>query len=826
MEEGEKATGGIEREEEEGEEEERVREIREGEETWKMVFWNVAGITNKDKDFWEGLREWDAIVMMETWLDGKGWERVKEKLPREFSWRVQIANKRNKKGRACGGMLIGIRSGLEEIKEGSRMEEEEGKLEVKIRVGKETWRIIGIYVNKDIDKKLEGLKECMEKGDMGIKTIIGGDFNARTGEEGGWEEETEGRGKERGRKSKDKKVNKDGRTLLEFIEERGWTILNGGMKGDEEGEYTYTGGKGETVIDYILGDEDIREKVERLEVGEKVDSDHHPLILWIRDSEKGKQRRKEVEKIRRRGRWNEEGRTRFSERLGKIGGNRELQDKIEEGTSKIRRVLEENEKEKGRGPNENKRGWWDVECKERKREVRRELRKWRKGSGEAERYRGGRREYRELCKKKKEEEKDRMTREIGEAKTEGKVWELIGRVRKRRKRVNEEIKMEEWKEYFMELMGGMENRVVKGEGGGNRHEEEEIELEEVRNVIRKLKTGKAIGSDGIPNEVWKFGGEDLVRWIWEICKRVWRGEGWPEHWKEGEIVPIVKKGEGRKVKDYRGITIMSSMYKIYMAVLAERIRKEVETKKLIPDNQAGFRKGMGTMDQIFALNYLINRQLGNEKGKMTVLFVDLKAAFDSVDKEVLIKAMKERGVRQGLIDRVEEVLRETKSSVRRGEERGDEFWTAKGLRQGCPLSPILFNLLIADIEEFIKKGGWGGIRLREERIYTLMYADDIAVLAEEEQDMRSMISRLEGYLDMKGLTLSIEKTKIMRFRKGGGRKKKYDWRWKGKKLEEVKEFKYLGYTLKENGGQEAHIKERRRKAARVMREVWGIGKRM
>src|SRR5580765_4995962 len=65
----------------------------------------------------------------------------------------------------------------------------------------------------------------------------------------------------------------------------------------------------------------------------------------------------------------------------------------------------------------------------------------------------------------------------------------------------------------------------------------------------------------------------------------------------------------------------------------------------------------------------------------------------------------------------------------------------------------------------------------------------------------------------------------MRFRKGGGRTKKVDWRWKGRKLEEMKEFKYLGYTLQKNGGQEAHVRERGRRAA-VMREVWGIGKRL
>ncbi|XP_071578413.1 uncharacterized protein [Temnothorax nylanderi] len=417
-------------------------------------------------------------------------------------------------------MLVGIRRGLEEIKEGREREEEENRVEIKIRIGEETWRIIGIYVNKDIDKKLEGLNDCIDEGEIGVRTIIGGDFNARTGEEGGWEEEVEGIGKERGRKFKDKKVNKEGRALLEFIEERGLMILNGGTKGDEEGEYTYTGGKGETVIDYIIGDEDSREKIERLEIDERVESDHHPLVLWIRGGAMGMQRRKKKERIRRRGIWSEEGRKQFVDRLGKIGGNKELQEEIEEGVSKIRGILEENEKEEGRGAKKNRRGWWDVECKEKKKEAREELRKWRKEKGEVERYREGRRKYREVCERKKKEEKERMIREIGEARSEVKVWKLIRRVRKRRKRINEDIRLEEWEKYFMELMGGVENRVVKGERGKDRQEEEEIEWEEVRHVIKKLKTGKAIGKNGIPNEAWKYRGEEMVRWVWEICKRV------------------------------------------------------------------------------------------------------------------------------------------------------------------------------------------------------------------------------------------------------------------------------------------------------------------
>jgi len=378
---------------------------------------------------------------------------------------------------------------------------------------------------------------------------------------------------------------------------------------------------------------------------------------------------------------------------------------------------------------------------------------------------------------------------VGEAKTEGKVWELVNRERKRRKRINETIELEEWKEYFMGLLGGIERRAVRvmeREEGRREKDEKEVELEEVKGAIGRLKDGKALGMDGIPNEVWRYGGEKVKNWAWEICRRVWRGEGWLDQWKEGGIVPIMKKGDGERVENYRGVTLMPSIYRIYTTILAERLREKVEGKGIIPSNQTGFRKGMGTIDQIYTLNYLVNRQLGKEKGSLVALFIDLKAAFDSLDRGVLIGAMRERGVREGLVERVEEILRETKSRVRIGRQWGEEFWTVKGVRQGCPLSPILFNLAIADLEEYMKKGGWGGIRLGEERTYTLMYADDIVLMAEEKQGMRSLISKMEGYLDRKGLELNVKKTKIIRFRKGGGRRKKIDWRWKRKRIEEVR----------------------------------------
>lgn len=189
--------------------------------------------------------------------------------------------------------------------------------------------------------------------------------------------------------------------------------------------------------------------------------------------------------------------------------------------------------------------------------------------------------------------------------------------------------------------------------------------------------------------MWRYGGEDIEDWAWNFCNKIWRGEGWLESWKEGIIIPIAKKGEGKGVEDYRGITLMPTLYKVYAMIMAGRLEEEVERKGIIPQNQTGFRRGMGAMDNIYVINYLINRQLGRKEGKLVAMFADLRMAFDSVDKELLVRVMKERGIRRGLIERVEEVIRETKSRVRVGRELGESFWTTRGVRQGCSVSYCL-----------------------------------------------------------------------------------------------------------------------------------------
>lgn len=106
---------------------------------------------------------------------------------------------------------------------------------------------------------------------------------------------------------------------------------------------------------------------------------------------------------------------------------------------------------------------------------------------------------------------------------------------------------------------------------------------------------------------------------------------------------------------------MSSVYKIYTKVSAERLREKMEGGEascIIKPSLSG--KGMGTIDNVFILNYLINRQLEKERGRLVALFMDLRAAFNSMDRKVLVKAMRERGIREELTERVAEILKKQK----------------------------------------------------------------------------------------------------------------------------------------------------------------------
>ena len=255
-----------------------------------------------------------------------------------------------------------------------------------------------------------------------------------------------------------------------------------------------------------------------------------------------------------------------------------------------------------------------------------------------------------------------------------------------------------------------------------------------------------------------------------------------------------------------------------------RIKKEIETKKILPDTQASFRKGRGTINNIYILQHVTEKAIEKKKGKLYTFFIDQRAAFDRIVREKLWETMENAGIGIDLVNRTREIYTETRNKIKVGEEMSRAFWTEEGVRQDCPLSPTLFTNFIADIEEEWEKTC--GMVVGKEKFWTLSYADDIVLLANEEKEIKEMMRRLEKYLDRKKLVLNESKSKMMVFGKGRGRKKKETWNWKDKAIERVTEFTYLGYRLKSNGKYNEHIKYVAKKANVVMRHAWGRGERI
>lgn len=135
-------------------------------------------------------------------------------------------------------------------------------------------------------------------------------------------------------------------------------------------------------------------------------------------------------------------------------------------------------------------------------------------------------------------------------------------------------------------------------------------------------------------------------------------------------------------------------YKIYAEILRSRLEEEIEKRKLLPESQGGVRKERGTIDNIFILNHIIQREeRRNKEKKVYAMFVNFKAAFDNVNRRKLWEILGEKEIERGLIKRLEKIYESTEMAVRTKEGLSSRFEVKKSVRQECVLNLLLFNLL-------------------------------------------------------------------------------------------------------------------------------------
>ena len=128
---------------------------------------------------------------------------------------------------------------------------------------------------------------------------------------------------------------------------------------------------------------------------------------------------------------------------------------------------------------------------------------------------------------------------------------------------------------------------------------------EIHNAINQLKLGKSGGPDNVLNEFFRYGTDVLMPYLYKLFNTVFDKGYFPEKWTDGFIVPLHKKGSKAEVENYRGITLLSTFGKLFTRILNNRLNEWAETYHVYIEAQAGFRRQMGTIDNVFVLHGLI-----------------------------------------------------------------------------------------------------------------------------------------------------------------------------------------------------------------------------
>lgn len=235
--------------------------------------------------------------------------------------------------------------------------------------------------------------------------------------------------------------------------------------------------------------------------------------------------------------------------------------------------------------------------------------------------------------------------------------------------------------------------------------------EEVEQAIRYLQNNKSAGEDNINAEMLKQLTPAGVDLLWKICNRIWQTGQWPSDWSSSTFIPLHKKGSSHKCSNFRTIALISHPGKVMLRILLGRLRHFLDWQ--IPEEQVGFVSGKDTREQILNVRQIIEK--AREFVKPTYLcFLDYSKAFDCVNWPRLWGILLDMGTPQYLVILLRQLYGNGTGIVKIDDKFSKPFVIQRGVRQGCILLPLLFNVY----GEYIMRrslDGWvgGGGRRRQ-----------------------------------------------------------------------------------------------------------------
>lgn len=766
---------------------------------------------------------WSLIVLTETW-----WTEADAA---QFSFPRQGYNRHfyacRKKGRDHGGVSIFVREGI-------KVEQVAKQIQPEILVlslGEKDLLVMAVYASPKKHKKVfETISELLSKLPQHANVLLVGDFNAhvqegyRTLEPFQVEDpiglfESEERARIRPRRSMDTtEVCVRGAQCLALCNRHTLDILNGCVLGDYSGSFTYHSKSEdavESVLDLCICSAHMFDKVKWLIVTRNDVSDHSMLELAIdmtlqKDPPKprGQRNRKTV--------WVQENWKVYAEVLhdemkslkrrwealppmeGLEGVDRRSKWLLKQCAALSHKAFgAESRGDRGRTTRRNheKFPWWDEECETLRDALAREQEKANQ-TGVRTILRSMTKQFRRVIKHKRREGRVRADVRLLKS-LKGLRPEEAWKVLNGKHRVCHLDDLEGGVSYFTGVYQVEQSEEIPGlHGSGEEdmvHEDvvgsldeqlnKSITTEEVIWALHHSKNRKST-ADGYCSELLKYAKQrdpdtkvwshPLVPMICEILNVVFvQSVGIPDTWRQCFVVPVYKgKGDMKVWDSYRGVSIVTTWYKLLCSILNRRLEIATEQWGMRSIAQCGFRKRLGTISAIFVLYHTIHltcspQHMGGKGTSLFACFVDFRKAFDSVCRRLIWQRLHSLGIRGAMLHALKNLYEKTKFQVRINGRTSEGFVvTVSGVRQGCPISPLLFGVFIEQLHEFLKARcpEVCVLVVEEEALSDVFYADDVVLLAYNMAELQFLCNVLSEFCGKVGMAVNVAKTEMVIFR--------------------------------------------------------------
>lgn len=621
------------------------------------------------------------------------------------------------------------------------------------------------------------------------------------------------------RSSLDTVVNTFGKSLIDLCTVHHLLILNGSGHDDREGAFTCISQHGESVVDYcLLLAENFKSSIS-LKIASQVYSSHMPLEISI--GPRPRYRRiqtcnRELSKLI----WDREKVNGIKEGLQSVA----FQEGLEQARCKIAAnpdaALKQFESAllscaegmrkkytlRHSAPSTSAR-WFDAECARFKHDARNALICFRKSGASTDKdaYILARKTYKDTTRVKRRDYMETIRTQLVDKSGDAKIFWTLVRQASPRRMCPPAIGLDVWEMYFKNLLQLTRCDHVCGVlaiEGDKIVEDEDLDTpitdREVRWAITRLKGGKAPGKDEIPSDLLKVACNQVVPFLTELFSFLYERQYFPSKWRLSVIVPLFKAGDKLDPSNYRGISLLSVVSKLFLSILTDRLHFWAEERNMTGYEQAGFRCKHSTIDHIFTLHAAIVKNVyGGGRGKLYAAFIDYKKAFDSVDRTYLWKVLSHCGVSTKFINMMKAVYAQVQACVRWNSSHTGLFDCPAGVRQGASESPILFSLYISYAASYVRERGQHGIQFLPgcPEIFFLLFADDVVLLSTTPSGLQNQLDNLETISEELGLTVNMTKTKVMVFRRGGHLSRGERWFLGGNRLEVVNNYTYLGHVF-------------------------------